>query len=295
MLAQLAEATHGIGVVMEHRYYGQSFPAEDLSTENLRFLTTEQALADSAYFSQNVVFEGLEHIDLTAPNTPHILYGGSYAGGQVAFLRVEYPDVFWGAIASSGVTKAIYDYWEYFEPVRKGAPQRCVKTTQTLVDVIDQISVVQKDEKMMTALKELFGLGGISNMADFANVLASGIYGWQGTNWDPAISDPSFFEYCGNITARELLHPVEEETVDKAKAILRAAGYRQGGKTLTQLLNWVGYVKTSRGVKACEAEGQTQDECFSTLDAEFYKQDSIDQAWRAWSYQVCTELVPPLA
>lgn len=83
VVAQLAEATNGIAVVMEHRYYGQSMPTKDLSTESLRFLTTEQALADTVYFVKNVVFEGFEDEDLTAPNTPYILYGGSYAGGQV--------------------------------------------------------------------------------------------------------------------------------------------------------------------------------------------------------------------
>ena len=93
---QLAKATNGIGVILEHRYYGTSFPTPDLSTENLRFLTTEQALADMAYFAQNVVFEGLEDKNLTAPETAYIGYGGSYAGAFVAFLRVQYPDVYWG-------------------------------------------------------------------------------------------------------------------------------------------------------------------------------------------------------
>ena len=93
---QLAKATGGIGVILEHRYYGKSFPTPDLSTENLRFLTTEQALADQAYFAQHIVFPGLEDKDLTAPNTAYIGYGGSYAGAFVAFLRTQYPEVFWG-------------------------------------------------------------------------------------------------------------------------------------------------------------------------------------------------------
>jgi len=112
ILAQLTQATQGIGVVLEHRYYGESWPTSDLSTENLRFLTTEQALADQAYFAQHIVFPGLEHLDLTSKTTAYIGYGGSYAGAFVAFLRVQYPDVFWGTISSSGVTKAIYDYWQ---------------------------------------------------------------------------------------------------------------------------------------------------------------------------------------
>lgn len=98
LIQQLAQATHGIAVVLEHRYYGTSWPVPDLSTENMRFLTTEQALADEAYFAQNVVFEGFEDTNLTAPNVAWIGYGGSYAGAFNAFLRKEYPDVFWGKI-----------------------------------------------------------------------------------------------------------------------------------------------------------------------------------------------------
>ncbi len=59
LLHDMAITTHGIGVVLEHRYYGASWPVPDLSTENLRFLTTDQALADEAYFAKNVVFAGL--------------------------------------------------------------------------------------------------------------------------------------------------------------------------------------------------------------------------------------------
>lgn len=101
LLHDLAVATHGIGVVLEHRYYGQSFPVPDLSTENMRFLTTDQALADQAYFAMNVVFKGLEDKNLTAPNTPYLAYGGSYAGAFVAFLRKLYPDVYWGMYLSN--------------------------------------------------------------------------------------------------------------------------------------------------------------------------------------------------
>jgi hypothetical protein len=49
IVAQLTQATHEIGVILEHRYYGTFFPTPDISTENLRFLTTEQALADQEY------------------------------------------------------------------------------------------------------------------------------------------------------------------------------------------------------------------------------------------------------
>jgi hypothetical protein len=88
---QLARATHGLGVILEHRYYGTSFPVPDLSVENLRFLDTQQALADTAYFAKNIEFEGLDDEDLTSDDTAWIVYGGSYAGAFAVSLQLS-PD-----------------------------------------------------------------------------------------------------------------------------------------------------------------------------------------------------------
>lgn len=63
IMAKLARETGGLGVILEHRYYGTSQPFANLSTENLRFLTTAQALADTAYFAQNIIFPGMEHVN----------------------------------------------------------------------------------------------------------------------------------------------------------------------------------------------------------------------------------------
>lgn len=115
----LARATGGLGVVLEHRYYGRSLPVLNLTTDALRFLNNNQSAADSANFMANVKFDGIEE-DLTAPGTPWIYYGvrkptralagiplkptvqGSYAGARAAHMRVLYPDLTFGAIASSG-------------------------------------------------------------------------------------------------------------------------------------------------------------------------------------------------
>lgn len=192
IIAQLAQATNGIGVILEHRYYGGSWPTADLSTPNLRFLTTDQALADMAYFAQHVVFEGLEDQNLTAPNAAYFAYGGSYAGAFVAFLRKLYPDVYFGAISSSGVTEAIYDCWEYYEPIRQYGPPACVAATQKIVNVVDNILIRKNDANLTMELKTVFGLPNVTYDDDFANVLSAGIGSWQGRNWDPAVNDPTF-------------------------------------------------------------------------------------------------------
>jgi Serine carboxypeptidase S28 len=289
IVAQLAEETHGIGVILEHRYYGMSFPTPDLSTKNLRFLTTAQALADTAYFAQNVAFPGLEGQNLTATQVPWIAYGGSYAGAFVSFLRVLYPDIFWGAISSSGVTKAIYDYWQYYEPIREYGPPDCVATTQHLTDAVDNILIGHANSSLVSDLKNAFNLGNVTYNNDFAYVLSFGISGWQGRNWDPAVNDLSFSQYCDNITSDEVLYPETSILASSVYRLLSAANHGDLSDALiSRMLNWIGYVNATQ-VTTCAERNQTQDQCFSTHNQTYYNQDDLSQTWRSWPYQYCSQ------
>jgi hypothetical protein len=286
IVALLSKATHGLGVVLEHRYYGRSFPVPDLSTENMRFLTTDQALADAAYFARNVKFPGFEDVDLTAPNTPYIVYGGSYAGAFAAFLRKIYPDVFWGAISSSGVTAAIVDYWEYYEASRLFGPEKCVRLTQDLVYLVDNILLGENGTTKQT-LKEVFGLGHLDHDTDFVNVLKHGIDGLQRTNWDPAVSKADFNYYCGNISATTHLYPGSEDLESVVDGLIVAGGCGDKVETLRPaVLNLIGYTELTK-LKRCKKGVK---KCFCRHDDNFYRQDDLHQwEWRSWLYQVCTE------
>ncbi|KAI1499539.1 peptidase S28 [Biscogniauxia marginata] len=281
---QLAKATGGLGVILEHRYYGTSIPVDDFSTESLRFLTTDQALADTAYFAKNVKFEGLEDVDLSPETTPWIAYGGSYAGAFVAFLRKLYPDVYWGAISSSGVPQAIWDYWKYFEAAAVYGPPACVETTQKLTHVVDTILLGK--EEYVPQLQEVFGLPNVTHKTDFASVLANGIYGLQSLNWDPAESSDSFFLYCGNVSSDSVLYPATEERRASAEELITVSGYEAELDVLAnRLLNFIGYVNLT-SVSSC---GSDQDACYSSYNPEFYARDDVSQSWRLWPYQYCTQ------
>ena len=115
-----------------------------------------------------ISFEG-EHLDLTSKSTAYIGYGGSYAGAFNAFLRVQYPDIFWGTISSSGVTKAIYDYWAYYEPVAQYGPPACIAAQKAFTKIVDNIIIGKNDTKLTATLKNAFGLGNLTHNADFAN------------------------------------------------------------------------------------------------------------------------------
>ncbi|KAI4128358.1 MAG: hypothetical protein LQ338_002760 [Usnochroma carphineum] len=287
ILHQLAQATNGIGVVLEHRYYGKSFPTPDLSTPNLRFLTTQQALADMAYFAQNVVFEGLEDKNLTAPETAYFGYGGSYAGAFVAFLRVQYPDVYYGTISSSGVTEAIWDFWEYYEPVREYGPPDCISLQTKLINVADNI--LRNNTQYVSQLKSAFGLSGITYNDDFAQVLSYPIGGWQGRNWDPDVNDPSFYEYCDNITSPVLINNATANATTTVRQLLSAGGYANQISTLTTpMLNFINYIQQNY-VAPVLASNTTLDQQYSTHNQTFYDQTDLAQTWRSWPYQYCTQ------
>jgi hypothetical protein len=285
---QLAKATNGVGVILEHRYYGTSFPVSNLTTENMRFLSTEQAMADQAYFQTHVEFPGLEGQNLTAPHTPYIIFGGSYAGAFVAFMRIVYPDITWGAISSSGVTEAIYDYWQYYEPIRTYGPPECIATQQKLMNIIDNI-IMSNDTDTIDELKSAFGLEGLSNNKDFANVASYGIQGWQSLNWDPAVSSDEFYEYCSNITASDNQWPAYADLASNVSALVEKGGWGNESNLTTSMVNLIGFTNFST-ISGCE--GETINECLSQTNASatMYTDKSIaNQGSLSWAYQTCTE------
>ena len=287
ILAQLAQATNGVGVVLEHRYYGNSFPTPDLSTENLRFLTTEQALADTAYFAQNIVFPGLEDDSLTAGTTPYIVYGGSYAGGFAAFLRTLYPGIFWGAISSSGVTEAVYNFWQYYEPIRQFGPPECISVIQIVTDVVD--TVLLNKTGSVADLKAVFGMSNITYNDDFASVLSYPLEYWQDRNWDPAVNSPEFMDFCNKVTNTSLIYPSTSSRKSSVQSLLALAGYKNASSSLvTSMLNYIGSIDAT-WVTPCIKGGETLDECFSTHNQSSYTPDSLSQTWRSWPYQYCTQ------
>ncbi|KAI0403989.1 peptidase S28 [Xylaria palmicola] len=283
---QLAKATNGVGVILEHRYYGSSIPTENLSTANLRFLTTDQALADTAYFANHVKFAGLEHVDFSPEETAWIAYGGSYAGAFVAMLRKLYPDAYWGAISSSGVVEAIWDYYKYFEAAAVYGPRACVENTRKITDIVDKILIGKKGSKYVGQLKSVFGLPNVTHDGDFASAINGGIYGLQSLNWDPEESSNDFFDYCDIVASDKLKYPKTESLRKSVNELITVAGYgKEVNKLSNHVLNYVGYYAPN----AARCKSQDQDECFGTYDAEFYSQDSITQSWRLWPYQYCTQ------
>lgn len=88
-------------VFIEHRFYGKSVPFggdKDVAYSNsstVGYLTSTQALADYA-----TLITDLKN-NLTATDSPVVVFGGSYGGMLAAWFRLKYPHVTIGALASS--------------------------------------------------------------------------------------------------------------------------------------------------------------------------------------------------
>jgi hypothetical protein len=172
-------ATNGLGVILENRYYGNSYPFNTSTTDQLAYLTTEQTIADNAYFAQNAVFPGVAG-NLTAPGTPWILYGGSLAGAQTAFSVKEYgpsgTGLLWGGIAASGTTKAVLAYPEWYNPIQKYAVGDCTASINGIIDKFDYLVATNQTDAVQQ-FKEIFGLGALVDNRDFAMTIAFPIGG----------------------------------------------------------------------------------------------------------------------
>lgn len=99
--------------LLEHRYYGDSHPTADMSTENLKYLSSEQALADLAVFREHVMAK-----HKLPPSTKWISFGGSYPGSLAAWFRLKYPHLVHASISSSAPMVAVIDFKDYLRVVR---------------------------------------------------------------------------------------------------------------------------------------------------------------------------------
>lgn len=89
------------------------------------------------------------------PETKVIVYGCSYSGNLAAWMKEKYSDIVFASVASSAPVQAQFDFYQYFDPIMRYAPQPCINTIRNVISNIDSI-LFGKDTKQVTALKKLF-------------------------------------------------------------------------------------------------------------------------------------------
>ncbi|KAK0135323.1 putative serine protease F56F10.1 [Merluccius polli] len=138
-------------LLLEHRFYGQSHPTTDLSTENMHFLSSRQALADLAHFRTVM---GEAH-GLT--KSQWVAFGGSYPGSLAAWFRLKYPHLVHASVATSAPVHATVNFPEYLEVVWRSlasenpeCPLLVEKASDTLIERLKEpktFDAITKDFK----------------------------------------------------------------------------------------------------------------------------------------------------
>ncbi|KAF7169373.1 hypothetical protein CNMCM6106_004298 [Aspergillus hiratsukae] len=188
-----AEEIGGAAIVLEHRYWGTSSPYDELTAETLQYLTLEQSIADLVHFAKTVDLPFDTDRSSNADNAPWVFSGGSYSGALSAWTESIAPGTFWAYHASSAPVEAIYDFWQYFEPVVEGMPKNCSMDVSRVANYIDHV-YKSGNIKRQQELKEMFGLGGLKHFDDFAAAIENGPWLWQSNTFYTGYS--GFFEFC---------------------------------------------------------------------------------------------------
>ncbi|CBN78040.1 conserved unknown protein [Ectocarpus siliculosus] len=112
-MLELAPEHNALVLAVEHRYYGKSNPGDDWATDSLRWLSSQQALADLSSFHGFLSDkEGLTGAE------KWVTWGGSYPGMLAGWARLKYPHLFHAAVSSSSPMKAQLDFPQYAEVMR---------------------------------------------------------------------------------------------------------------------------------------------------------------------------------
>ncbi|XP_059592424.1 probable serine protease EDA2 isoform X1 [Vitis vinifera] len=166
-ISVLAKKFGAAVVSLEHRYYGKSSPFRSLRTENLKYLSSKQALFDLAVFRQYYQESLNVKVNRSNVENPWFVFGVSYAGALSAWFRLKFPHLTCGSLASSAVVLAIYNFTEFDRQIGESAGAECKAVLQEVNGLVEQRLAVDGN-----AVKSLFGAASLKIDADFLYLLA---------------------------------------------------------------------------------------------------------------------------
>lgn len=205
---------------LEHRYYGESYPdfghISPVTNENLRFLSSRQALEDLAHFIQFVKKEYLVDVVDDVDSVLFLTYGGSYPGMLAAWSRLKYPHLVDAAVSNSAPLQVTFEFTEYMDVYANalsnpivGGSQECLGIIHSAhEDLASQLSAALKedDNETLENIANMFDIcGGVDSLKVEKNVnsfLGDGLVFFDVQENDPHCDGDlcSIEKFCTNIT-----------------------------------------------------------------------------------------------
>ncbi|KAL4942102.1 hypothetical protein BDV06DRAFT_222518 [Aspergillus oleicola] len=278
---ELLEEFNAVGVIWEHRYYGESLPypvGNDTPPDNWKYLTTRQALADIPAFAENFTRPRLKYFDLTPASTPWVMVGGSYPGVRAALARSEYPDTIFASFASSAPVEARIDMSSYYDQIyRAMVANGFANCTLDIHAALEYIDEQLSREDTAIAIKQLFfGAGAEQNSNEDFTAALGGIYGYfQSYGMDGGAG--SLSDFCGYLVSDPSTgEPAGAEGLSPNLGKQYLAERWAAWPVFTELVNF-NMNTNCRGL-----DNSTASSCI--LNAPTSSPDAI-----AWSWQYCSE------
>lgn len=170
----MAKEVGGAVVLLEHRYWGYSSPYQNLTTDNLQYLTLDNAIKDLTYFAHNVNFTHFDKAGTSrADKAPWVLTGCSYSGALSAWVHAVAPGTFWMHHCSSAVVQTIGDFWQYYTVVHDVMPKNCSTDYTKVIGHVEKVLRNGTDTQKQK-LKKKFGFAPLSD-EDFSFALMDGL------------------------------------------------------------------------------------------------------------------------
>jgi len=191
--------------VLEHRYYGASHPVENMTGDNMRWLSSTQALEDAAHFMMGMN---------TAHNlTSWVTFGGSYSGSLSAWARLRFPHLVVGSVSSSSPLFAKLDFSEYLRVVADAldttGPGCNAALTEALTTVERMVTVEAEWEQLETKFKLCQPLADHHDQDDISSLLELLIDNLAGIVQYNGRYSEDIFSICALMTDESLGTPLD--------------------------------------------------------------------------------------
>lgn len=249
-------------VFAEHRYYGKSIPfgSKEEASNNastLSYLTAAQALADLALLITDL------KINLSAEACPVVLFGGSYGGMLAAWMRLKYPHIAIGALASSAPVLQFGDivppetFYNILSYAFKRESSSCFKTIKESWSVLKSEGLKEGGLKRLAKTFRL--CGELQSTVDIAN--------WLDMAY--SVLGMSNYPYPSDFVMPLPGHPIRE--------VCRKIDGSPDSNPLERVFNGVSIYYNYTG------------------DASCFELDDGPQGKDGWDWQQCTEMVAPIS
>ncbi|OQS07366.1 serine protease family S28 [Thraustotheca clavata] len=252
----LAKKHRALMVAVEHRFYGASYPTPDMSIENLRYLSSQQALYDLARIHSYLT--GVYGLG----QSKWVAFGGSYPGALAAWFKLKYPSLVAGSVASSAPLWAKENFPEYMEVVGNGLRYfgggECYRAVEKAM--IELHALLDDGREGRQKLTELFNpCSPMKNEFDDSVFETSIMSFFQGVSqYNNIYGGPTLTDVCNT--------------------------FSKGNDSLAQLVDFVNQVKTKPCIDS-NFQGTENGTIEVLSDVKF----DGKKAGRQWFYQTCNE------